>query len=83
MQAAPALLLHMGKPVDALERYRSILCAIESQGISHVRLKLMCHLAELLLHGSAGDNYKAPIEIAPQSSPWKPKQYAALNQVNN
>ncbi|KAG5883176.1 hypothetical protein JTB14_018193 [Gonioctena quinquepunctata] len=80
LQAAPCILLQYGKPVLALERYRNSLCATESQGLNSIRLKFMCQMAELLLQGLVGENYKAPLNTALKTSSWKPKYYTSLNQ---
>ncbi|KAJ8934346.1 hypothetical protein NQ314_013387 [Rhamnusium bicolor] len=80
LQAAPIILLQQGKPEKSLERYRSSLCAIESQGVHSIRLKFMCQMAELLLQGLVGEKYKPPLNSTPKNSVWKPKYYASLNQ---
>ncbi|XP_044761836.1 tetratricopeptide repeat protein 7B [Coccinella septempunctata] len=80
MQNAPMLLLQQGKLEQALERYRTTLCAVECSGITGVRLKFMCQLAELLLQGQLGENYVSPLMMPQKSSLWKPKHYASLSQ---
>lgn len=77
---APALFLQQNKPVQALERYRMSLCAIEAPGLTSVRLKFMCQLAEVLLQGLLGENYISPLMMPQKSSIWKPKHYATLSQ---
>ncbi|KAK9871323.1 hypothetical protein WA026_011590 [Henosepilachna vigintioctopunctata] len=80
IQNAPMLLLQQGKIEQALERYRNTLCATECPGITGIRLKFMCQLAELLLQGQLGVNYVSPLMMPQKSSLWKPKHYAALSQ---
>lgn len=48
------------------------------------RLKSMRQLADLLIRQASGDAYNAPAAspAAPSKSPWKPKQYADMNQFN-
>jgi hypothetical protein len=82
LQEGPALLLHRGKPDEALERYRASLSAVETQGANAIRLKFMCQVAELILQGLVGEKYKAPASSPPKITNWKPKYYASLNQVN-
>lgn len=81
MQASPAALIHLNKPLAALERYRSTLYAIESQSIGTLRLKMMCQLAEMLLRGLPSNVYKQPNELPYKESAWKPKVYTSINQV--
>lgn len=81
LEEAPALLIGQGKAVAALQRFRANLCAVESHGVNAVRLKFMCQMAELLLQGVAGDEYKPPSSTPTKGSIWKPSQYASLNQV--
>ncbi|KAF5270386.1 hypothetical protein FQR65_LT05574 [Abscondita terminalis] len=76
---APTLLLRQGKSLDALERYRCILSAVESQGIHVIRLKFLCQLAQLLLRGTLCNNYKPP-NLNTKESHWRPKLYSSLNQ---
>ncbi|KAL3279766.1 hypothetical protein HHI36_017274 [Cryptolaemus montrouzieri] len=80
IQHAPMILLQQGKAGQALERYRNTLCATECAGITGIRLKFMCQLAELLLQGQVGENYVSPLMMPQKSSLWKPKHYAALSQ---
>lgn len=82
MQEAPALLIQQNRQQMALDRYRYTLSAVESQGIHNVRLRFLCQLAELILQEIPPDNYKPPGSLL-RESPWKPKQYTALNQVSN
>ncbi|XP_045460527.1 tetratricopeptide repeat protein 7B [Harmonia axyridis] len=80
MQNAPLILLQQGKSEQALERYRNTLCAVECAGVTGIRLKFMCQLAELLLQGQLGENYVSPLMMPQKTSLWKPKHYAALSQ---
>ncbi|XP_074033304.1 tetratricopeptide repeat domain 7 isoform X2 [Leptinotarsa decemlineata] len=80
LQAAPFTFLQNGKAFLALERYRNSLCAVESQGLNSIRLKFMCQMAELLLQGLVGEDYKPPLNTALKTSSWKPKYYTSLNQ---
>lgn len=80
IQEAPALLLAQGKPGEALERYRSCLIIVEPQGLSNLRLKLFCQMAEMLLQGTAYEEYKPPVEnVSTKDSKLKPKVYKGLN----
>lgn len=83
LQRAPALYLRQGNLERALERYRLTLSAVEATGTHSSRLKCMRQLADLLLRKAGGDDYKAPAGSPAQgkTTPWKPKQYADLNQV--
>nr|XP_022901602.1 tetratricopeptide repeat protein 7B isoform X1 [Onthophagus taurus]XP_022901603.1 tetratricopeptide repeat protein 7B isoform X2 [Onthophagus taurus] len=79
LQESPVILLRKNTPLDAIERYRSSLMAVESQGVHTARLKLLCHLAELFLQGFNDLDYKQPGAFN-RDSAWKPKQYSNLNQ---
>lgn len=83
IQEAPIVLLQQGKAAEALERYRTSLCAIEPQGVNNIRLKFMCQMAELLLQGMVGEKYKSPpLNTTSKNTVWKPKHYNSLNQVD-
>lgn len=79
LHEAPLMLLRQGKPFTALERYRVILSAVETQTVHTIRLKFLCHLAELILRGTVCSDYKPPT-LMTKDSVWKPKQYSSLNQ---
>lgn len=89
LQEAPALSLHQSRPQLALSRYRCSLGAVEVPAVNGVRLKLLCQMAELLLQGSlqqdsGGQGNGVWLQPqhggAPSGGPWKPRQYAGLNQ---
>ncbi|XP_044258625.1 tetratricopeptide repeat protein 7B isoform X2 [Tribolium madens] len=80
IQEGPTLSLHLGKPQEALERYRAFLCAVETHGGHAIRLKFMCQMAELILQVLVGDKYAPPLSSLPKPAIWKPKYYASLNQ---
>lgn len=82
LQRAPVLHLRQGRLESALERYRATLSAVEATGTHSARLKCMKQLADLLIRRAGGEEYKAPVAVSgSKPSPWKPKQYANLNQV--
>lgn len=83
LQRSPVLHLRQGRLEGALERYRATLSAVEATGTHSARLKCMKQLADLLLRRAGGEEYKAPVAVTgSKPSPWKPKQYADLNQFN-
>ncbi|GLV31859.1 Tetratricopeptide repeat domain 7 [Carabus blaptoides fortunei] len=86
LQKAPALHIRQGQLDKALERYRLALSAVEASGTHTIRLKFLKQLADLLLRGAGGNDYKPPvtppIHGQTKSTPWKPKQYSDHNQFN-
>lgn len=85
LQRAPIVLIKAGKLLDAIERYRSMLNAIETKATQSLRLTLARQLAEVLLRGVSGTIYTPPINLSPSktnSTPrrlWKPNKYTGHN----
>ncbi|TMW53219.1 hypothetical protein DOY81_001695 [Sarcophaga bullata] len=91
LQRAPIVLIKVGKLQEAIDRYRTMLNAIEAKTTESLRLTLARQLAEVLLRGVSGTIYTAPFQkkqgtgSALKSSGttkrlWKPRKYAARNQ---
>lgn len=88
LQRAPIVLIKAGKLLDAIERYRSMLSAIETRATQVLRLTLSRQLAEVLLRGVSGTIYAPPTNASPAKAGgagtprrlWKPKKYAGRNQ---
>ncbi|KAG7299224.1 hypothetical protein JYU34_017778 [Plutella xylostella] len=85
LQRAPHLHLKAGRPQAAIDRYRSMLRATECQWTQALRLTLARQLAELLMRGTNGQEYKIPSvstaggrQAAP--GPWTPAKYTSINQ---
>ncbi|XP_075226691.1 tetratricopeptide repeat domain 7 [Lycorma delicatula] len=85
IQRAPLLHIQGGRIPNAVNRYRNMLCAVESSGTHGLRLTLTRQLAELLLRGYTGTRYAAPGtgplggKKSNTGSPWKPRLYTGLN----
>ncbi|GLH01190.1 Tetratricopeptide repeat protein 7B [Gryllus bimaculatus] len=92
LQRAPILHIHGGKLQSAVNRYRTMLSAVESSATQSLRLTLTRQLAEVLLRGVTGTVYTSPeksLDVGPKKnqsghmssvgSPWKPRKYAGLN----
>ncbi|XP_046387434.1 tetratricopeptide repeat protein 7B [Ischnura elegans] len=96
LQRAPILYIRQGKLQSAVNRYRTMLSAVESSATQNLRLTLTRQLAEVLLRGVSGNVYAVP-SFVPSSggsmqrvrgvrggggseSPWKPRKYMGLNQ---
>ncbi|XP_046812367.1 tetratricopeptide repeat protein 7B isoform X2 [Lucilia cuprina] len=91
LQRAPIVLIKAGKLQEAIDRYRTMLNAIETKTTQSLRLTLARQLAEVLLRGVSGTIYTPPFQkkqgttAALKSSGtakklWKPRKYAARNQ---
>lgn len=86
LQRAPIVLIKVGKLQDAVQRYRSMLSAIETHSTQILRLTLARQLAEVLLRGVSGTIYTPPSISTPTKSSstpkrlWTPKKYAGRNQ---
>ncbi|XP_014479485.1 PREDICTED: tetratricopeptide repeat protein 7B isoform X3 [Dinoponera quadriceps] len=94
LQRAPILYIQTGNIQAAVHRYREILSAVESTTTQSLRVTLTRQLAEVLLRGISGADYKPPEDqtdttaavsnrrvnhYSGASSPWKPKKYAGPN----
>ncbi|XP_068086274.1 tetratricopeptide repeat protein 7B isoform X4 [Anabrus simplex] len=87
LQRAPILYIQAGKLQNAVNRYRTMLSAVESSATQSLRLTLTRQLAEVLLRGVTGNVYVSPdksMDLAPKKtaqtdSPWKPRKYTGLN----
>lgn len=88
LQRAPIVLIKSGNLLGAIERYRTMLNAVESKATSSLRLTLARQLAEVLLRGVSGIIYDPPSRSTASNSKgsltskrlWKPRQYTAKNQ---
>ncbi|XP_076241565.1 tetratricopeptide repeat domain 7 isoform X2 [Calliopsis andreniformis] len=79
LQRAPILYVQTGNVQGAISRYREILSAVESTTTQSLRVTLTRQLAELLVRGISGAEYKSPEANDTTGSPWKPKKYVGLN----
>ncbi|XP_028050172.1 tetratricopeptide repeat protein 7B isoform X5 [Monomorium pharaonis] len=94
LQRAPILYIQTGNIQAAVNRYREILSAVESTTMQSLRVTLTRQLAEVLIRGISGADYKPPQEsqtdtmvrranhysgVNLSDSPWKPKKYAGPN----
>lgn len=85
LQRAPIVLIKAGKLLDAIERYRSMLSAVETRATQTLRLTLSRQLAEVLLRGVSGTIYAPPTNFSPSKNTgtprrlWKPKKYSGRN----
>lgn len=86
LQRAPFVLIKAGKLQDAIQRYRLMLGAVETQATQILRLTLARQLAEVLLRGVSGTIYTPPTSMASLKNSgtprrlWTPKKYSARNQ---
>lgn len=86
LQRAPLVLIKAGKLQDAIERYRLMLSAVETNATQPLRLSLARQLAEVLLRGVSGTIYTPPANVTPVKSSgtprrlWTPKKYCGTNQ---
>lgn len=86
LQRAPLVLIKAGKLQEAVQRYRSMLSAVETHSTQILRLALARQLAEVLLRGVSGTIYSPPTNSTPVKSAsaqrrlWTPKKYAGRNQ---
>lgn len=85
LQRAPIVLIKFGRLLDAIERYRSMLNAVETKTTQSLRLTLARQLAEVLLRGVSGTIYAPPEKLVPTKNTatprklWKPKKYSGRN----
>ncbi|XP_011139524.1 tetratricopeptide repeat protein 7B isoform X1 [Harpegnathos saltator] len=94
LQRAPILYIQTGNIQAAVHRYREILSAVESTTTQSLRVTLTRQLAEVLLRGISGADYKPPEDptettaavshrranhYSGATSPWKPKKYVGPN----
>lgn len=87
LQRAPIVLIKAGKLMDAIQRYRSMLSAVETHATQLLRLTLARQLAEVLLRGVSGTIYAPPVSsVTPHKNTgtprrlWTPKKYSTRNQ---
>lgn len=86
LQRAPIVLIKAGKLREAVERYRTMLNAIETRATQSLRLTLSRQLAEVLLRGVSGTIYAPPFSSKAAADKlqgkryWKPRKYAARSQ---
>uniref|UniRef100_A0A1A9ZQW3 Tetratricopeptide repeat protein 7 N-terminal domain-containing protein n=1 Tax=Glossina pallidipes TaxID=7398 RepID=A0A1A9ZQW3_GLOPL len=69
-----------GKLQEAINRYRTMLNAIEIKTTQSLRLTLAGQLAEVLLGGISGTIYSPPTQEKQTSGLWKSRKYDARNQ---
>lgn len=85
LQQAPIVLIKAGKLLDAIERYRTMLRAVETRTTQSLRLTLARQLAEVFLRGVSGTIYTPPTSATPSINSgtprrlWKPKKYSGRN----
>lgn len=92
LQRAPILHIQAGRLQSAVDRYRTMLSAVESSATQSLRLTLTRQLAEVLLRGVTGTVYSTPdksLDVGPKKiqsghsssvgSPWKPRKYTGHN----
>ncbi|CAL7951682.1 unnamed protein product [Xylocopa violacea] len=80
LQRAPIVYIQTGNIQGAINRYREILSAVESTTTQSLRVTLTRQLAEVLVRGISGAEYKAPeTPNDTTDSPWKPKKYLGPN----
>lgn len=86
LQRAPIVLIKFNKLQPAIERYRTMLTAVETKATQTLRLTLARQLAEVLLRGVSGTIYTSPSVTSNRSQvtnsrrPWKPRKYSGRNQ---
>lgn len=86
LQRAPIVLIKSGKLQEAIERYRTMLNAVETRTTQSLRLILARQLAEVFLRGVSGTIYTPPVSnFLPKSGIntkklWKPRKYSGRNQ---
>lgn len=92
LQRAPIVLIKSGNLHGAIERYRTMLSAVESRTTSGLRLTLARQLAEVLLRGVSGIIYEPPSAGTGSGSGkkptaggsnkrlWQPRKYVSKNQ---
>eukprot|EP00095_Tigriopus_kingsejongensis_P000698 maker-scaffold58_size443543-snap-gene-2.14 protein:Tk00698 transcript:maker-scaffold58_size443543-snap-gene-2.14-mRNA-1 annotation:"tetratricopeptide repeat protein 7b" len=92
---APALNLKAGNKVTAIQLFRTMLQAEESDSTKEIRRNVCCKLAEILLHRVSDIKYIKPSSESPKKtsggvvtgrftssttdSPWKPRKHAGSN----
>lgn len=86
LQRAPIVLIKLGKLIEAINRYRHMLCAVEVRATQPLRLTLARQLAEVLLRGVSGQLYVPPTKYSPSKNAssrriWEPKKYQTKNQL--
>ncbi|XP_037915615.1 tetratricopeptide repeat protein 7B [Hermetia illucens] len=86
LQRAPIVLIKAGRLQEAIERYRTMLNAVETRTTQSLRLTLARQLAEVLLRGVSGTMYTPPLNLSStKTGPntkklWKPRKYSGRNQ---
>lgn len=86
LQRAPIVLIKAGKLMEAIDRYRGMLTAVEVRATQSMRQTLARQLAEVLLRGVSGQLYKPPTAYSPAKSNsttrriWEPKKYSTRQQ---
>lgn len=86
LQQAPIVLIKVNKLQAAIERYRTMLNAVETKATQSLRLTLARQLAEVLLRGVSGTIYTPPSSVSSKNLSatnrrlWKPRTYLGRNQ---
>lgn len=86
LQRAPIVLIKAGKLHEAVDRYRTMLRAVETKATQSLRLTLARQLAEVLLRGVSGTIYHPPTQVSSTMNSnqskrlWKPRTYSQRNQ---
>lgn len=85
LQRSPIVLIKIGNLQGAVERFRSMLCAVETKATLKLRLTLARQLAEVLLRGVSGTIYTSPTSnnrtnANQQKKLWMPRRYSTRNQ---
>ncbi|XP_058062532.1 tetratricopeptide repeat protein 7B [Anopheles bellator] len=89
LQRAPIVLIKAGKLQNAIDRYRSMLSAVETKATQTLRLTLARQLAEVLLRGVSGTIYtptvnsSTPTHRSTHGSTkrlWEPRKYSGRQQ---
>uniref|UniRef100_A0A336KEE6 CSON015492 protein n=1 Tax=Culicoides sonorensis TaxID=179676 RepID=A0A336KEE6_CULSO len=85
LQRAPIILIKSGKLMEAINRYRCLLQAVETRATQSLRLTLTRQLAEVLLRGVSGQLYVPPTGLSPSKNStnkrlWEPKRYSQRQQ---
>lgn len=87
LQRAPIILIKSGKLMEAINRYRTMISAVETRATQSLRLILARQLAEVLLRGVSGQLYVPPLGLSPSKNTtstnkriWEPKKYTQRNR---
>lgn len=83
LQRAPIVHIHAGNLVQAANRYRSMLTAVETSATQRLRLILTKQLAEVLLRGLRGELYVPPSAVSPSiKGKFKKKKHCITLEIS-